>query len=375
MDNSFTIDADQAVAIKWLITGAEKQGPGSLILVQVDESGNVQLRTNTTPKSQLVEFGPADEEVPVSAAIPQAALKNIINTIDDGDLLTVGIDDEKISLVSAATTLKLKNLDSYVFPVYPTVHGSRIVSGDAETLADTFDHISKSLPSSGGVSLTNDEGQLSLISGGGNLVAAELVPVTVSEDIDTTIPAQGVKMVAGVKKLPTLGTFTIKQTPGLVKFVFNFSDGDPIKRVEATTPEEMSPVTPDNPYHDNVTKIASLAKPELKQALNTLGAAGGGNTLITITTEDGGGDATLTVEGDLGEAKSIIVSDGAHSAGVVKAHVSALTSAIKSLKSPVVDIFASDNGNFTGWALLANPADEEAEDPGYGDILVAAGEG
>lgn len=373
-----SFDYDAAKILSWVISGADNAGYGSMLLVDVDDQGEAVITTNQ-PFPRTMMAGASDTDgmstTILSAAFPAGALAGIASKVEEGDFLSLKIDEETQDVIHVSncdTSMSLTNLYDVTPIITPMKAKTTLATVDAHEIVGALTTAAGLSPkTSGHVDIHCDEEALTVGVSSDMIVSQEVFPssLTGDESYHLSIHGKQLSPLKALLKTDFVDTMKIKQSQGAVRLVF------PID-TEQTATNEVSIVIPtviqhaeqhDNPCDVEINPIATIARTALKSALTPLSSVVGKNGSILIDTKNGS-NVVVKITDENNTAKTIVLDAEINSENTVEVSLVGLSMALRNISTAeiVVGTMASEGDLWCGIV----PDHEDDADTGA-DIIIA----
>ena len=281
-----------APMLSWVLSGADNKDYGSYVTIDIFRDDTAVISTNTL-FARSMEMDVESDGKSHSASIPASSISGLASAIDEGDMLTINVDDEKdvVYVSCGSTTITLDNMFD-VTPQVPHIAGSDTIASvsSAYDVIEALGTAAKLSPASGSIHLdsTADNLSVSVVSDG--MESKEVFPSTVVGDDEYHVMVSSKKLSAlnALKKIDLVDSLSIKQEQGALSFVFPIDDPS----TEATRLEMAVPTIPeffsevDSPCDEDITEFAAVGKTDIKTVLSPLTAVVK-NAVVEIDTSSG----------------------------------------------------------------------------------------
>lgn len=363
-----------AKALKWVLAGTDNSDFGHYIIISIDKDGYTKLSTNTPVGRSLEMTAENTNDEFSDVALPASVLSGLANSVEEGDQLTLDIDNEKESvfITLGSTTITVDNL----FDLTPVVTGLRgkdiLTTVDAGEVSNALSTANKMLPKNGNVAIDCDNNHLSVSAISPQLVSREIFPSDLPEgdEYHVLVPGKKLSPLSTLVKTDVVTDMKIKQSNGVVSFVFPIADDmvglDSISMNVATVVERYNGEGGEFLDEDE-SDIATLSISEVKESLTPLTAVVSDADVTIDTTIPQG--IRLEIKSKGTTAKTIVLDATVASNVAHTVPLSALMSALKNISTDQVFISSIAVDGKDAWCVLT--PDHDDDDNTGEDIMVA----
>lgn len=371
---TLTFDDLTSKALKWVLSGADNTDYGHYIIISIDKDGFTKLSTNT-PFGRSLEMQAENTEGEYSdVAFAASTLSGLAKSVEEGDQLTLNIDNEKdvVYISLASTTITVDNLYD-VCPVVASLRGkTTLTTVDASSVAQALTTATKMLPKNGDVAIDCDSNRLTVSAISSELVSREEFPSTLPEGEESHILVSGKKLspLNAVVRTGIVEDMKIKEERGVVSFVFPIHDdaiGIDALSMNVSTAVENYNGEGGEFLDDEEDEIATLSISEVKEALAPLTAVVSDANVTIDTTGAHGVSLTITSKGTA--AKTIVLDAEVASGTTYTVSLPMFMSALKNISTAQVIISSISVDGKPQWYILT-PDHGDDDNPGE-DLIVA----
>ena len=371
---TLTFDDLTSKALKWVLSGADNSDYGHYIIISIDKDGFTKLSTNT-PFGRSLEMQAENTEGEYSdVAFAASTLSGLAKSVEEGDQLTLNIDNEKdvIYISLASTTITVDNLYD-VCPVVASLRGkTTLTTVDASSVAQALTTATKMLPKNGDVAIDCDSNRLTVSAISSELVSREEFPSTLPEGEESHILVSGKKLspLNAVVRTGIVEDMKIKEERGVVSFVFPIHDdsiGIDALSMNVSTAVENYNSEGGEFLDDEEDEIATLSISEVKEALAPLTAVVSDANVTIDTTGAHGVSLTITSKGTA--AKTIVLDAEVASGTTHTVSLPMFMAALKNISTAQVIISSISVDGKPQWYILT-PDHGDDDNPGE-DLIVA----
>lgn len=363
-----------APMLSWVLSGADNKDYGSYVTIDIFRDDTAVISTNTL-FARSMEMDVDSDGKSHSASIPASSISGLASAIDEGDMLTINVDDEKdvVYVSCGSTTITLDNMFD-VTPQVPHIAGSDTIASvsSAYDVIEALGTAAKLSPASGSIHLdsTADNLSVSVVSDG--MESKEVFPSTVvgDDEYHAMVSSKKLSALNALKKIDLVDSLSIKQEQGALSFVFPINDPS----TEATRLEMAVPTIPeffsevDSPCDEDITEFAAVGKTDIKTVLSPLTAVVK-NAVVEIDTSSGTTNGVALAVKEKGAAAKTVVMDAAvSSTATVSVPLTMVMTALRNISTSQV-ILGVVNFEDSQW-LTMMPSHDDDEDTGA-DLVIA----
>ena len=363
-----------APMLSWVLSGADNKDYGSYVTIDIFRDDTAVISTNTL-FARSMEMDVDSDGKSHSASIPASSISGLASAIDEGDMLTIDVDDEKdvVYVSCGSTTITLDNMFD-VTPQVPHIAGSDTIASvsSAYDVIEALGTAAKLSPASGSIHLdsTADNLSVSVVSDG--MESKEVFPSTVvgDDEYHAMVSSKKLSALNALKKIDLVDSLSIKQEQGALSFVFPIDDPS----TEATRLEMAVPTIPeffsevDSPCDEDITEFAAVGKTDIKTVLSPLTAVVK-NAVVEIDTSSGTTNGVALAVKEKGAAAKTVVMDAAvSSTATVSVPLTMVMTALRNISTSQV-ILGVVNFEDSQW-LTMMPSHDDDEDTGA-DLVIA----
>lgn len=363
-----------APMLSWVLSGADNKDYGSYVTIDIFRDDTAVISTNTL-FARSMEMDVESDGKSHSASIPASSISGLASAIDEGDMLTINVDDEKdvVYVSCGSTTITLDNMFD-VTPQVPHIAGSDTIASvsSAYDVIEALGTAAKLSPASGSIHLdsTADNLSVSVVSDG--MESKEVFPSTVvgDDEYHAMVSSKKLSALNALKKIDLVDSLSIKQEQGALSFVFPIDDPS----TEATRLEMAVPTIPeffsevDSPCDEDITEFAAVGKTDIKTVLSPLTAVVK-NAVVEIDTSSGTTNGVALAVKEKGAAAKTVVMDAAvSSTATVSVPLTMVMTALRNISTSQV-ILGVVNFEDSQW-LTMMPSHDDDEDTGA-DLVIA----
>lgn len=363
-----------APMLSWVLSGADNKDYGSYVTIDIFRDDTAVISTNTL-FARSMEMDVDSDGKSHSASIPASSISGLASAIDEGDMLTINVDDEKdvVYVSCGSTTITLDNMFD-VTPQVPHIAGSDTIASvsSAYDVIEALGTAAKLSPASGSIHLdsTADNLSVSVVSDG--MESKEVFPSTVvgDDEYHAMVSSKKLSALNALKKIDLVDSLSIKQEQGALSFVFPIDDPS----TEATRLEMAVPTIPeffsevDSPCDEDITEFAAVGKTDIKTVLSPLTAVVK-NAVVEIDTSSGTTNGVALAVKEKGAAAKTVVMDAAvSSTATVSVPLTMVMTALRNISTSQV-ILGVVNFEDSQW-LTMMPSHDDDEDTGA-DLVIA----
>lgn len=363
-----------APMLSWVLSGADNKDYGSYVTIDIFRDDTAVISTNTL-FARSMEMDVESDGKSHSASIPASSISGLASAIDEGDMLTINVDDEKdvVYVSCGSTTITLDNMFD-VTPQVPHIAGSDTIASvsSAYDVIEALGTAAKLSPASGSIHLdsTADNLSVSVVSDG--MESKEVFPSTVvgDDEYHAMVSSKKLSALNALKKIDLVDSLSIKQEQGALSFVFPINDPS----TEATRLEMAVPTIPeffsevDSPCDEDITEFAAVGKTDIKTVLSPLTAVVK-NAVVEIDTSSGTTNGVALAVKEKGAAAKTVVMDAAvSSTATVSVPLTMVMTALRNISTSQV-ILGVVNFEDSQW-LTMMPSHDDDEDTGA-DLVIA----
>lgn len=363
-----------APMLSWVLSGADNKDYGSYVTIDIFRDDTAVISTNTL-FARSMEMDVESDGKSHSASIPASSISGLASAIDEGDMLTINVDDEKdvVYVSCGSTTITLDNMFD-VTPQVPHIAGSDTIASvsSAYDVIEALGTAAKLSPASGSIHLdsTADNLSVSVVSDG--MESKEVFPSTVvgDDEYHAMVSSKKLSALNALKKIDLVDSLSIKQEQGALSFVFPIDDPS----TEATRLEMAVPTIPeffsevDSPCDEDITEFAAVGKTDIKTVLSPLTAVVK-NAVVEIDTSSGTTNGVALAVKEKGAAAKTVVMDAAvSSTATVGVPLTMVMTALRNISTSQV-ILGVVNFEDSQW-LTMMPSHDDDEDTGA-DLVIA----
>lgn len=370
---TLAFDETTAKALKWVLSGAENSDYGHYIVISIDKDGFTKISTNT-PFSRSLEMKAENTKGEYSdVAFAASTLSGLAKSVEEGDQLTLNIDNEKdvIYISLGVTTITVDNLYD-VCPVVPNLKGKNILATvDAQSVSGALATATKMLPKNGNVAIDCDSERLTVSTISTQLVSQEEFPSTLAEGEESHILVSGKKLspLSAVVRTGIVEDMKIKEGNGIVSFTFPIPEDsigiDSISLHVSTAVEN---------YHGEggefleieEDRVATLSVSEVKESLSPLTAVVSDAQVTIDTTAENG--VVLTIHSKGTAAKTFVLDATVDSSTTYTVSLSMFMAALKNISTAEVSVSTIDDDE-KSWCVVS-PDHDDDDNPGE-DLIIA----
>lgn len=372
---------DSSKLLNWVISGAEKTGYGSMLLIDIDPQDKLAtVRTNTPfPRALTVDVSDVEDSAdPAFIVFSASVLTGIANKVADGDSISISIDDEDDSTVhiSSSTTslsLSLSNMSDVTPIVEPVKAKETLTTVSAHEVIGALATASGLSPknSSGYVDLFCDKDNLSVGVHSDRLVSKEIFPssLTGDESYDMSLDGKSLSALKPLLKSEAIENMKIKQSLGVVSFELpidvHFSE---VKHVSYATPTVIAhrEQTAD-PCDEEANQIATISRTALKSALSPLSSVVGKNGIVTLDTSNNS-TVVVKISDSNNSARTVVLDAVIHDSAIIEVPLDGLVSIVRNITTAEVSVGTMSAGG-ERWCGVS-PEHSDDDNPGE-DITIA----
>lgn len=363
-----------APMLSWVLSGADNKDYGSYVTIDIFRDDTAVISTNTL-FARSMEMDVESDGKSHSASIPASSISGLASAIDEGDMLTINVDDEKdvVYVSCGSTTITLDNMFD-VTPQVPHIAGSDTIASvsSAYDVIEALGTAAKLSPASGSIHLdsTADNLSVSVVSDG--MESKEVFPSTVvgDDEYHAMVSSKKLSALNALKKIDLVDSLSIKQEQGALSFVFPIDDPS----TEATRLEMAVPTIPeffsevDSPCDEDITEFAAVGKTDIKTVLSPLTAVVK-NAVVEIDTSSGTTNGVALAVKEKGAAAKTVVMDAAvSSTATISVPLTMVMTALRNISTSQV-ILGVVNFEDSQW-LTMMPSHDDDEDTGA-DLVIA----
>ena len=363
-----------APMLSWVLSGADNKDYGSYVTIDIFRDDTAVISTNTL-FARSMEMDVESDGKSHSASIPASSISGLASAIDEGDMLTINVDDDKdvVYVSCGSTTITLDNMFD-VTPQVPHIAGSDTIASvsSAYDVIEALGTAAKLSPASGSIHLdsTADNLSVSVVSDG--MESKEVFPSTVvgDDEYHAMVSSKKLSALNALKKIDLVDSLSIKQEQGALSFVFPIDDPS----TEATRLEMAVPTIPeffsevDSPCDEDITEFAAVGKTDIKTVLSPLTAVVK-NAVVEIDTSSGTTNGVALAVKEKGAAAKTVVMDAAvSSTATVSVPLTMVMTALRNISTSQV-ILGVVNFEDSQW-LTMMPSHDDDEDTGA-DLVIA----
>lgn len=363
-----------APMLSWVLSGADNKDYGSYVTIDIFRDDTAVISTNTL-FARSMEMDVDSDGKSHSASIPASSISGLASAIDEGDMLTINVDDEKdvVYVSCGSTTITLDNMFD-VTPQVPHIAGSDTIASvsSAYDVIEALGTAAKLSPASGSIHLdsTADNLSVSVVSDG--MESKEVFPSTVvgDDEYHAMVSSKKLSALNALKKIDLVDSLSIKQEQGALSFVFPIDDPS----TEATRLEMAVPTIPeffsevDSPCDEDITEFAAVGKTDIKTVLSPLTAVVK-NAVVEIDTSSGTTNGVALAVKEKGAAAKTVVMDAAvSSTATVSVPLTMVMTALRNISTSQV-ILGVVNFEDSQWLTMMSSHDDD-EDTGA-DLVIA----
>lgn len=363
-----------APMLSWVLSGADNKDYGSYVTIDIFRDDTAVISTNTL-FARSMEMDVESDGKSHSASIPASSISGLASAIDEGDMLTINVDDEKdvVYVSCGSTTITLDNMFD-VTPQVPHIAGSDTIASvsSAYDVIEALGTAAKLSPASGSIHLdsTADNLSVSVVSDG--MESKEVFPSTVvgDDEYHAMVSSKKLSALNALKKIDLVDSLSIKQEQGALSFVFPINDPS----TEATRLEMAVPTIPeffsevDSPCDEDITEFAAVGKTDIKTVLSPLTAVVK-NAVVEIDTSSGTTNGVALAVKEKGAAAKTVVMDAAvSSTATISVPLTMVMTALRNISTSQV-ILGVVNFEDSQW-LTMMPSHDDDEDTGA-DLVIA----
>lgn len=363
-----------APMLSWVLSGADNKDYGSYVTIDIFRDDTAVISTNTL-FARSMEMDVESDGKSHSASIPASSISGLASAIDEGDMLTINVDDEKdvVYVSCGSTTITLDNMFD-VTPQVPHIAGSDTIASvsSAYDVIEALGTAAKLSPASGSIHLdsTADNLSVSVVSDG--MESKEVFPSTVvgDDEYHAMVSSKKLSALNALKKIDLVDSLSIKQEQGALSFVFPIDDPS----TEATRLEMAVPTIPeffsevDSPCDEDITEFAAVGKTDIKTVLSPLTAVVK-NAVVEIDTSSGTTNGVaLAVKEKGATAKTVVMDAAVSSTATVSVPLTMVMTALRNISTSQV-ILGVVNFEDSQW-LTMMPSHDDDEDTGA-DLVIA----
>lgn len=368
-----TFDDGAAPMLKWVLAGADNNDYGQYVVISVDGDDSVAQLSTNTPLARTLTMDVEDAQGYYDVAFAASRIAGLANDVDEGEHLVIHIDEDKdkIYVSCGSTTITLDNLYD-VCPVVSHVSGNTsVTTTSAFDVVGALSTAAKLSPRGGGISLDCDTSECVVGVISNDIHSYEAFSSTLSgdESYHTRISAKKLSPLNAVTSMDYVEDVTIKQSPGVVSFVFPVTATETfvtsMSMSVATVVEHYEPV--DNPCDEITRDVARFSKSELKGALSPLTSVVSHGVVTVDTT--GGYGIVLTITSNDTAAKTVVVDATVLSSDTFSVQLSSLMSAIKNVSTAQLEVGTVDYHG-QQWCVISGNYDDD-NDADASDIIIA----
>lgn len=363
-----------APMLSWVLSGADNKDYGSYVTIDIFRDDTAVISTNTL-FARSMEMDVDSDGKSHSASIPASSISGLASAIDEGDMLTINVDDDKdvVYVSCGSTTITLDNMFD-VTPQVPHIAGSDTIASvsSAYDVIEALGTAAKLSPASGSIHLdsTADNLSVSVVSDG--MESKEVFPSTVvgDDEYHAMVSSKKLSALNALKKIDLVDSLSIKQEQGALSFVFPIDDPS----TEATRLEMAVPTIPeffsevDSPCDEDITEFAAVGKTDIKTVLSPLTAVVK-NAVVEIDTSSGTTNGVALAVKEKGAAAKTVVMDAAvSSTATISVPLTMVMTALRNISTSQV-ILGVVNFEDSQW-LTMMPSHDDDEDTGA-DLVIA----
>ena len=338
MSALISIDYIAAQALQFVLGGAGKQDPESVILIEPVGDNEYKISTNTGATYRhvfvstngtvhTVDGDTAGDTTP-TCAIRATALTNAVKLIGEDEVLSMQLDDDTVRLSSGAVSFTMDNLYDDVMKVKNPQRTTTLVTAPGEMLISSLNRAKNTGDPSGDVAfvLSANDSTISVCGGDHIIRSKETIgPVTITEDTTIHIPKRFIKEVKNdLVTKAGVDTVDIKSDLGVVELVMRFAAGDAtsVTTCHYTFPQTVgeSTLSAHDPCDEDNNAIFVADKKDIKSSVASVAnvvrggvpievSTSAANNQVTITATDGDGSAkTVVFNADVSQTSTLVVS-------------------------------------------------------------------